>query len=278
MESSITHRPEENTIFNANYWKTQRIELYLNKGKFQESVFTKLSRIRKIGHGSDHCYFCSKFILDRPTQEIIVPVYQKEDIVVGGKIEICGNCYDDIAENSSPLEILSNSSFIDVCVQCDNTYFVDKEEKGIRKMTNTMGKHLCPNCVYTEIEAKYEESLSVGAPLRYRNHKCHYCKQEFSTDISLPEDLHKHTNPENEALTCEECIYDGKFPIYVAEIAGLTWKLYHYDVEDYKFLSVVFKNGKELQNSAYYTLQKAALDSVNFCTELSERHFPKLNF
>ena len=128
--------------------RQDRVEMFIRDRSFSEDVdnyYLHLDFVFDEYTQNKFCYFCRITHWDK-FYEIEVPVGQTS-ILNGGKIPCCRGCAGDNMEMS----FKTSAEISNICSKCESKYSITKEEYSYRKEKGTVSKHLCPECVYKEL-------------------------------------------------------------------------------------------------------------------------------
>lgn len=128
--------------------RQRRIDIFIRDRSFSVDVdnyYLHLDFLYDEYTQNKFCYFCRTTHWDK-YYYIEVPVSQSSTLN-GGKIPCCRGCAGDNTEMSlKPPKEVNN-----VCPKCILKYSITTEEYEYRKLKGTISKHLCPECVYKEL-------------------------------------------------------------------------------------------------------------------------------
>ena len=200
----------------ANHVPLKLLE-FMNQAKYDEDVYSWLLELdgRKFTYAKErsdtYCYFC-----DERTEGIatmFVPV-DSGNKLSGGNIRVCASCQKTL-----------NEQFVDVpfatelCAHCDRPYYITYEEKNQRVENNAEGLHLCPPCIYKQLEYEYTPQSNISRvsgvafarfpyakpPERHTTYDCKVCSRPVKFDLTVIASVYEEYNFLEGLLCCTNC-------------------------------------------------------------------------
>lgn len=175
-----------------------RMQLFKNYLAFEDDVANHIvhysSKIDAfVANGyRNTCYFCKSNIGNTNNPKRIPVPVQFSTYINGGHVRVCKKCYDEASP--SLFNLYEQHAHPQICPGCNRTYHLTSQEFNFRLGGETLGKHLCPECVYTEIGRMLPKDIryiNANALVRTEGIErfsclpCKECGKAFDVDITL---------------------------------------------------------------------------------------------
>lgn len=226
MEQLIGSTDLSHNITILDIERNGKFDFLLFEGKFSEDTYYFLEHLESRWEfpqtdipyeHKEICYFCEgKFDFSSGRLDIWVPVGAISIYTIdGGVLPMCTACRQNL-ENQLPENSIRyfymNTFKTDTCTNCEEVYYITKDEDEMRHQSKRRGQYQCPACTYKYLHTSTLDRLLVpkrnsgGKLNRYVDDICDLCHEAFCVDQMWSPDavLKNHINKEAKII-CENC-------------------------------------------------------------------------